>query len=250
MRILLLPVTLFLTATLILVGCDATDSVEEGDLIIDDIVVGAGDMVQVGDAVIVEYTGRLEDGTIFDSSEEQGENLMFTAGVGLAIEGLDTGILGMRIGGTRRLSIPSHLAFGRQGMCTSDGECPVPANANVVFEITLVDIMTSVIIEDLVVGPDTAQTATPGRLLTIDYVGTLIDGTIFDATQFRITYFQFVLGAGEVIQGMDDGVTGMREGGVRLITIPPILAYGEYGSPPAIPAWSILKFRVELIDVL
>ena len=250
MRVLLLPFAIFLSVTMTLVGCDSTDSVAGGNLVIEDITVGTGDMVEAGQAVIVSYIGMLEDGTVFDSSEEQGENLIFTAGVGQAIEGLDIGILGMRTGGTRRLSIPSHLAFGRSGMCTSDGECRVPANANVIFEITLVDIMTSVIVEDLVVGPDTALTATHGRTMIIDYVGTFINGTIFDATQFRGTFFEFRLGLGEVIEGLDDGIAGMRVGGVRLITIPSILAYGEFGSPPTIPAWAILKFRVDLIGVI
>lgn len=78
------------------------------DLIIEDIVAGTGPAVKAGDPVSVHYTGRLEDGTVFDSSEGR-DPLDFTCGIGLVIPGWDQGLIGLKKGGKRRLSIPAVL---------------------------------------------------------------------------------------------------------------------------------------------
>ena len=81
------------------------------------------------------------------------------------------------------------------------------------------------------------------------YVGTLTDGTKFDSSRDRGQGFDFKLGAGQVIKGWDQGVAGMKVGGVRKLTIPPELGYGARGYPPVIPPNSTLVFEVELLDV-
>lgn len=91
--------------------------------------------------------------------------------------------------------------------------------------------------------------ATPGKTVTVHYVGTLTNGSKFDSSRDRGQGFTFRLGAGQVIQGWDQGVAGMKVGGVRKLTIPPELGYGSRGFPPVIPPNSTLVFEVELLDV-
>ncbi len=93
-------------------------------------------------------------------------------------------------------------------------------------------------IEDLVVG--TGAGAVSGKKITVNYTGTLTDGTKFDSSlNPGRTPFEFNLGAGEVIKGWDQGFTGMKVGGKRKLTIPPSLAYGD----------KTLIFDVELLKV-
>lgn len=101
--------------------------------------------------------------------------------------------------------------------------------------------------EDLVVG--TGTEAKSGNVVSVHYVGTLLDGTKFDSSRDRGEPFTFNLGAGEVIKGWDLGVSGMKVGGVRKLTIPGSLAYGEYGAPPTIGPNETLVFEVELLEI-
>jgi FKBP-type peptidyl-prolyl cis-trans isomerase len=97
--------------------------------------------------------------------------------------------------------------------------------------------------------PGTGDEAKAGHSVTVHYVGTLTDGSKFDSSRDRGQGFTFKLGAGQVIRGWDQGVAGMKVGGVRKLTIPPELAYGTRGYPPVIPPNSTLVFEVELLGV-
>lgn len=101
-------------------------------------------------------------------------------------------------------------------------------------------------IEDVKVGD--GDEAVAGKNVTVHYVGTFPDGSKFDSSRDRGTPFSFVLGSGNVIQGWDQGVVGMKVGGVRKLVVPPSLGYGpnDYGS---IPGNSTLLFEVELLKV-
>ncbi|MBF2054823.1 MAG: FKBP-type peptidyl-prolyl cis-trans isomerase [Candidatus Sericytochromatia bacterium] len=101
-------------------------------------------------------------------------------------------------------------------------------------------------IEDIKIG--TGAEAMPGKDVDVHYTGTLTNGQKFDSSKDRGEPFTFSLGAGQVIQGWDKGVAGMKEGGVRKLTIPPELAYGNRQIGP-IPANSTLIFEVELLKV-
>jgi peptidylprolyl isomerase/FKBP-type peptidyl-prolyl cis-trans isomerase FkpA len=107
--------------------------------------------------------------------------------------------------------------------------------------------MSDLQIEDIKQGDGAAATA--GQKVTVHYVGTLTNGSKFDSSRDRNKGFSFQLGAGQVIKGWDRGVDGMKVGGVRKLTIPPDLAYGDRGFPPVIPPGSTLVFEVELLAV-
>jgi len=102
-------------------------------------------------------------------------------------------------------------------------------------------------IEEIKVGSGTEATA--GQRVTVHYVGTLTNGNKFDSSRDRGKGFDFMLGKQQVIKGWDVGVAGMKVGGMRKLTIPPEMAYGDRGFPPVIPPGSTLVFEVELLSV-
>lgn len=107
---------------------------------------------------------------------------------------------------------------------------------------------TDLVIEDLSEG--TGAEALPGSQVTVHYVGvSWSTGDEFDASWDRGETFRFGLGAGNVIQGWDHGVAGMREGGRRRLTIPPALGYGSRGAGGVIAPNETLIFVVDLIAV-
>ena len=108
-------------------------------------------------------------------------------------------------------------------------------------------VMDELKIEDIVVG--TGLEATNGKKVTVNYSGTLVNGTKFDSSYDRGVPFSFNLGAGEVIKGWDRGVAGMKVGGKRKLTIPSSLGYGEAGAGGLIPPNATLIFEVELLKV-
>lgn len=101
--------------------------------------------------------------------------------------------------------------------------------------------------EDVRVG--TGATARSGQDVTVHYTGWLTDGRKFDSSKDRGDPFSFGLGRGQVIAGWDEGVAGMAIGGVRKLTIPPRLGYGEFGAGGVIPPNATLVFEVELLGV-
>jgi FKBP-type peptidyl-prolyl cis-trans isomerase len=95
----------------------------------------------------------------------------------------------------------------------------------------------------------TGATAQTGQHVKVDYTGWLTNGKKFDSSVGTGKPFDFMLGAGQVIKGWDEGVVGMKMGGKRQLRIPPELAYGAAGYPGAIPPNATLIFDVQLVDV-
>ncbi|MQY52650.1 FKBP-type peptidyl-prolyl cis-trans isomerase [Rhodocyclus tenuis] len=102
-------------------------------------------------------------------------------------------------------------------------------------------------IEDITVGEGVPAEA--GQTVSVHYTGWLTDGVKFDSSRDRNEAFRFPLGGRRVIAGWDEGVAGMRVGGVRKLTIPPQLGYGARGAGGVIPPNATLVFEVELLDV-
>ena len=99
-----------------------------------DLSRGSGETATRGDRVVVHYTGWLADGTQFDSSRD-GEPFAFKLGAGEVIRGWDDGLLGMMVGGTRKLWIPAELGYGRRGSPPQ-----IPPNAELIFEVELLEL--------------------------------------------------------------------------------------------------------------
>ncbi len=99
-----------------------------------DVVAGTGAEAKAGDKVTVHYTGTLADGTVFDSSKTRGTPFPFTLGAGQVIQGWDTGVAGMKVGGTRKLVIPPELAYGSQA------RGPIPPNSTLTFVVELLEV--------------------------------------------------------------------------------------------------------------
>lgn len=111
-----------------------------------DLAVGSGEEAPFNELINIHYTGRFADGTVFDSSYKFARPLTMRIGVGKVIKGLDQGIFGgegvppMLVGGKRKLQIPPELAYGPEPAGCFSGDCNIPANATLVYDINFVDI--------------------------------------------------------------------------------------------------------------
>ncbi len=226
-----------------------------------DLQEGTGELAENNATVSTHFTiwVREEQGDFYAVSSEGSQPLSFVLGRGdVVFPGWEEGVLGMKVGGKRLLVISPELGLGEQGAGN------IPANATLVMEIELVDVLlpavrTEVAEEDYIVTPTglkyvdlvvgTGAAPTAGQTVVVHYTGWLEDGTQFDSSLDRGTPFNFVLGGGNVIAGWDEGVASMLVGGKRQLVIPANLAYGDQGAGGVIPPGATLIFEVELLEV-
>ena len=107
------------------------------ELVITDLAEGDGKAVVKGALITVHYTGTLTDGTVFDSSHQRGRPFECVIGTGRVIKGWDIGLMGMRVGGRRRLFVPAHLAYGERRIGAH-----IQPHSDLQFEIELLDVRT------------------------------------------------------------------------------------------------------------
>ncbi len=107
----------------------------EETLVMVDEVVGSGAEAVKGKSIEVHYTGMLTDGTKFDSSVDRNDPFSFRLGAGQVIKGWDEGFAGMKVGGKRKLTIPSHMGYGARG---AGGV--IPPNATLIFDVELLGV--------------------------------------------------------------------------------------------------------------
>ena len=220
---------------------------------------GTGASPTAEDNVTVHYEGTLLDGTKFDSSYDRGETITFP--LNRVIPGWTEGLQLMKEGAKYKFTIPSELAYGKQG---AGGV--IPPNATLIFTVELfkveVDEGKQFLKENgakdgvkttasglqykvLLEGAGKSPKATDR--VTVHYEGALIDGTVFDSSYKRGEPIDF--GLNQVIRGWTEGLQLMKEGAKYKFFIPSDLAYGPQGSPGAIPPNATLIFKVELIRV-
>lgn len=136
------------------------------------------------------------------------------------------------------------VAFAALAACATERGAPDPSTETEERRPVLLTTADGLVIEDVRVGE--GDPCPPGATVVVRYTGTLPDGTVFDSTDSRGRAMTFELP--RLIRGWQQGVPGMRPGGVRKLTIPYALAYGEQGRPPRIPPRADLMFEIELIS--
>ena len=232
------------------------------DLLLEDIVTGSGDLVGIGDFLIMQYVGvSYSTGLQFDASWDRGEPFGFELGLGNVIAGWDEGIVGMAPGGRRLLTIPPDMAYGESG----SGSGSIGPNETLLFVVDLlaavpVDLEKPVVsipnepaaeldVLDIVEGA--GREVEVGDVVYVHYVGhSQSNGAQFDASwdRGRPEFIGFIIGQGNVIDGWEEGLIGMKVGGRRELIIPPDLAYGEDGAGGGIIAPNeTLVFVVDLL---
>ncbi|MBS1722088.1 MAG: FKBP-type peptidyl-prolyl cis-trans isomerase [Armatimonadetes bacterium] len=245
-----------LTTAWLSAGCQKNEAeqhpVKYKDVVTSDTKVGDGQELKEGDIGLAEYTGTLDkDGTQFDSNDPKrsatNKNpLAFVAQKGGGIiDGLWRGMIGMKVGGERKVTIPWSLGYGAAG---SD---KIPAYSDLVFNVRLLDVVkkgeeSTVEVEDL--QPGTGATATNGSTVEVHYVGKFVNGRVFDDTRSRKKTVTFTIGKNQVISGFEKGLEGMQVGGKRRITVPPAAGWGNFGHD-VVPGNQVLIYDVELVSV-
>ena len=232
------------------------------ELLIEDLVVGSGSPVGVGDFLIMDYVGvSYSTGLQFDASWDRGSPFPFELGAGRVIQGWDQGIVGMSVGGRRSLTIPPELAYGENG----SGSGSIGPNETLVFVVDLIASVPANLekpteeltaestteLETIDISQGSGAIVQPGNAVYIHYVGVSAStGEEFDSSwdRGRSEFIGYISGTGNVIQGLDEGLLGMQVGGRRTVVIPPDLAYGENGAGDGLIAPNeTLIFTVDLL---
>lgn len=210
-----------------------------------DSVIGKGATLKKGDFATVQYKGWLQSsGKVFDESTGKAP-FVFKVGDKQVIEGWDTGLIGMKVGGKRYLQLPPDKAYGEKG-----AGADIPANSTLIFEIELLRVDSKEgKLETEILKAGSGDAVKSGDKVGIHYVGTFINGVKFDSSRDRNELFNIQLGVTGLIKGFTDGVIGMKKGELRKVTIPYNLAYGERGAGGVIPPYSTIVFEIELVTI-
>jgi peptidylprolyl isomerase len=163
---------------------------------------------------------------------------------------MDRRVIGLLAAGGILVVVVAVILIGRSGGSSDDtaskADITVPNGPNI--KLPTGPAPTQLQIKDLKTG--TGAEAKPGDQVSVQYIGVLYDnGSKFDSSYDHGQPFSFKLGGGQVIQGWDQGVAGMKVGGRRELIIPPDLAYGAQGQPPTIPPNATLVFVIDLVSV-
>ena len=257
---------------LVLLACSAAWAVP---FKVETLKEGAGEAIRAGQLIKVHYKGYLAvdsatvnkaatDTTVeapyFANSYYSEQPLEFTVGVGQVIEGWDKGLVGMKIGEIRKLSVPSVMAYGDNSL---EG---IPPNSDLMFVVELVhaekpleadkfpadvdklkwrDMGRGLKVYDEKAGSGKLNAA--GNVIKVHYTGWLLSGRKFGSSKDLGKPLEAVMGAGKMIKGWETGLEGMREGGVRWLRVSPAMGYGATAFS-MIPPNSTLVFRVELVE--
>jgi peptidylprolyl isomerase len=205
------------------------------ELVIDDLIDGDGDQAQTGDTVEVHYVGVLFDtGEEFDASWNRGQTFSFALGQGQVIQGWDQGFEGMKVGGRRRLTIPSDLAYGPNGSGPTIGP-----DATLVFVVDLVsvtpplapvdpadepeiawpdELTDELVIEDITVGE--GPELGPDDTAVVHFVvGVAEEETVVQSSW--ATGIGISVNMADTVVGLKEGMIGMQAGGRRMVVVPP-----------------------------
>jgi peptidylprolyl isomerase len=164
---------------------------------------------------------------------------------------MDRRVIGLLVAGGVLIVVVGVILIGRGGgsssnSSTAKADITVPNGPTV--QLPTGAPPTQLQVKDLKTG--TGPAAKAGDQVSVQYIGVLYDnGSKFDSSYDHGQPFSFKLGSGQVIQGWDQGVAGMKAGGRRELIIPPNLAYGPQGQPPTIPPNATLVFVIDLVSI-
>ena len=231
------------------------------ELVVTDLIDGAGEAAETGDTVTVNYVGVLSaDGTEFDNSYDRGSTFPVVLGAGRVIPGWDEGLIGIKVGGRRQLDIPAELAYGDAG--SGDTIKPGDAISFIVDAISIdkavpapeIDVPESVGatelgVTDLVEG-EHCELAAEGDTVTVQLIAYRGDtGEELQSTWTTGGAIQIPLAEG-TIPGLVDGVVGMGVGGRRQLILPPELGFGADGNvEQGLDATTDLILVVDLVAI-
>lgn len=225
-----------------LVGAQGAQKVK-----ITDTKVGKGPKAAKGDIVIVRYTGKLMNGSQFDSNMKADKPpFALRLGDGQVIRGWEEGLIGIQVGGERKLIIPSSLGYGTQGAGDK-----IPPNSTLDFTVKCIDMVKKGeerIYDKTDIKLGSGKAAKAKSTVIVAYKATISGGLQFDEMK-KDKPLTFSLTDSQYLKAFRLGVVGMKEGGKRKIRIPPAIGFGEQGYPPTVPGKSVLYFEVELIKV-
>ncbi len=226
-----------------------------------DVVVGDGDLIDTGDTALVKYSGWLHDepeSHAFDSSfQTQRPYPVANIGESGVIAGWNEGLVGMRAGGRRVLLIPPKLAYGEEGSRQA-----IPPNATLLFlieawsvfpshpnmaELELTKTESGLQWADLAAGK--GPKSVKGDEVVMHFTGWLDGGQIFDSS-WMVNQSVTVpdVGNAPLIDGLNEGLIGMRAGGERVLVVPPELAFGSAGANKSVPPDSQLTFLIQMLE--
>lgn len=220
---------------------------------------GEGIQPEKGDKVVVHYTGKLTNDTVFDSSVKRGTPFEFVLGAGQVIKGWDEAFQLLHVGDKATIKFGPELGYG------ANANGAIPANSTLIFDVELLNVVKAVKQWD-VKGKDTLKTASglkyimvkenksgakaePGTIAEFHFSGYLMDGKKFDSSVEREKSMSVKVGQHQLLPGWDEGISLLREGEKAKLIIPANLALGAQGHPPIIPANADLIMDVEILKV-
>ncbi len=223
---------------------------------------GEGEMPVDGQPVRVHFTYWLSDGTRLESSLDAGDPVLLTIGSEQLPEGLSEALLTMRVGGQSQFVIPPDLAFGEEDLGV------IPPDSTLIFLMELVELLPPPPAEPFDLDEDAYETdeagfqiaeieegsgqpVAEGDNVAFHVTGWLADdGTSFFSSYEQGEPLQLPLGNAQALPGWNEGLEGMRVGGVRQVIVPPELGFGEAGAGNVIPPNATLIWLIELISTV
>ena len=268
LSLLLLPTLLIVPGSAVLTGCGdkkteaaattttganapATNAAPmSGDKVeVKTTTLGTGEGAKNGDLLAMRYTGRLKNGgTQFDSNAgEDKPPLNLVLGEGSVIPGWEEGLLGIKVGEKRTLTIPAAKGYGERG----SGD-KIPPNADLVFDVEALSIVPKgeqdVVLRS-VTQPGTGKVAKEGSIVTFTYVGKLPGGKVFDDQSAKPLSIK--LGSGRLDPvALETAMVGLKAGAKVELTMPPMVAFGPQGNRQGtVPGNSVVVFDIDLQKV-
>lgn len=209
-----------------------------------DVKVGSGPGVQAGDLLNMTYVGSLKDGSVFDSTDkhEGAAPFGFILGTGSVIAGWDKGLVGMKKGGERKLSIPAAMGYGERDMPG------IPANSDLYFDVKLLDFVKkgeSNIYDRKDIVKGTGEEVTAHKTVVIHYVAKNAAGQVVSTAKD----VKFKQGNQEILPAIDEGIIGARVGGTRRFRLPPGLARSGNATGQGLDPNTIFTFDITVDKV-